>query len=129
MISFSFSWDRVTIYESLTSASAGSPVSAGPYCGSTIPPKYKSTGDLAVVVFISDYSVTKTGFEISYVCKNITNTTTTSPSSTTNTPISTMSTITSNTTAPPVSCGKNARVYFFRGKLLLELWVTTFLPD
>ena len=52
-----YSWDSVTIYEGPTT---GTP-SAGPYCGSTLPPSYTSTEMYAAVKFVSDHVVVDGG--------------------------------------------------------------------
>ena len=100
---YSFRWDNVTIHESLTGAAA-----AGPYCGSTIPPSYTSSGNWAAIKFISDSLVMKKGFEISYNCATATTTTT----------ISTTTKYTSGTTTPtttgPYYCGKKYCLSFLK---------------
>ena len=92
---YSFRWDNVTIHESLTGAAA-----AGPYCGNTIPTSYTSSGNWAMIIFISDSFVTKLGFEISYSCEVISSTT-----STTTTTISTTTKYTTGTTTPTTTTG------------------------
>jgi len=74
-------WDNVTLYEEST----GSNPAAGPYCGPNIPVSYESIGDKVRLEFISDGSVTRSGFQLSYTCGEVP--TTTSTTSTTPGPI------------------------------------------
>ncbi|KAJ8019622.1 Bone morphogenetic protein 1-like [Holothuria leucospilota] len=52
-------YDSVNIYEG---DSTSSPLLAGPFCGSTIPPPVTSTGNVMYVYFESDGSVQESGF-------------------------------------------------------------------
>ena len=68
---YNFRWDSVTISEDSADPITGA-LSAGPFCGDTIPATYTSAWEYAAIVFISDPSETKPGFEISYQCKEMT---------------------------------------------------------
>ena len=59
-----FRWDNVTIYEDRGSQK----VSAGPFCGSTVPDGYTTSGNYAGVLFTSDSFVDGPGFEMLYAC-------------------------------------------------------------
>jgi len=58
-------FDNVTIYDGPDS---GAPT-FGTFCGTDIPSTYTSSGRYAAVVFISDISEKRQGFEMSYTCK------------------------------------------------------------
>ena len=109
---YSFRWDSVTVHESLTGAPA-----AGPYCGSTIPPSYTSSGNWAAIKFISDTLVTKKGFKLSYSCA----------ASTTTTTISTTITYTTHTTTPTPTttgtyyCGKKYCLSFLKNHICITI--------
>ena len=59
-----FRWDNVTIYDKKGSQK----VSAGPFCGNTVPDGYTTSGNYAGVMFTSDGFVDGPGFEIIYAC-------------------------------------------------------------
>lgn len=68
---YNFRWDSVTISEDSADPINGA-LSAGPFCGDEIPATYTSAWEYAAIVFTSDFSETKPGFEISYQCKEMT---------------------------------------------------------
>ena len=68
---YNFRWDSVTISEDSADPINGAS-SAGPFCGDMIPATYTSAWEYAAIVFISDSTETKPGFEISYQCKKMT---------------------------------------------------------
>ena len=74
-----FRYDNITIFENSTSGL----VSPGTYCGDINPPKFRSSGSYAEVLFISDHVVSKKGFEMSYTCMLANATTTTAATTTT----------------------------------------------
>ena len=108
-----YSWDSVTIYEGPTTGTS----SAGPYCGSTLPPSYTSTEMYAAVKFVSDHVVVDDGFSASYSCIAVP---TIAPTTTVNT----------TTQEPSGECGKNllrnkiclVNLYPYFS-LLVSLWI------
>ena len=69
---YNFRWDNVTISEDSADPINGAS-SAGPFCGNETmkPATYTSAWEYAAIVFISDSTETKPGFEISYQCKEM----------------------------------------------------------
>jgi cubilin len=57
-----FSWDSLTIYDG---GSSSSPM-MGKYCGTSIPPSQVSSSNEVFIHFHSDWSATKSGFEMEY---------------------------------------------------------------